>query len=110
MKIHFVILVLFSIQEIRATSDNHFLTLSADCQFIDQSDVKVNLTLHTSEPFYGLLYSRDHPSTCRTVGDGKTATPLVINDAEKCGLKLMAKKQRNLLIASSDKVSKVFRK
>ena len=104
MKI-FLVLVLFMLHRIRAESDGHFLTLSADCQFEVNNKVKVNLTLHTSEPFFGLLYSRDHPSTCKTVGDGKTATPLVIDDAEKCGLKLMAKKQRNLLIASSDKVN-----
>ena len=89
-----------------ANSDKHFLTLSADC---GEDGRTANLTLHTSEPFFGLLYSRDHASTCKTVGEGLTATQLVIDHEKKCGLELMEKRQRNLLVAAaSDQVNVNF--
>ena len=99
--------VLLIQQSAEANSDKHFLTLSAEC---GESGNTANLTLHTSEPFFGLLYSRDHPSTCKTVGEGLTATQLVIDEKKKCGLELMEKRQRNLLVAaaSSDQVNVNF--
>ena len=99
--------VLLIQQSAEANSDKHFLTLSAEC---GEAGNTANLTLHTSEPFFGLLYSRDHPSTCKTVGEGLTATQLVIDEKKKCGLELMEKRQRNLLVAaaSSDQVNVNF--
>ena len=95
------------IHQSEANSDKHFLTLSAEC---GEAGNTANLTLHTSEPFFGLLYSRDHPSTCKTVGEGLTATQLIIDEKKKCGLELMEKRQRNLLVAaaSSDQVNVNF--
>ena len=99
--------IVLLIQQSEANSDKHFLTLSAEC---GEAGNTANLTLHTSEPFFGLLYSRDHPSTCKTVGEGLTATQLVIDEKKKCGLELMEKRQRNLLVAaaSSDQVNVNF--
>ena len=108
---HVILLSLLVLKELllseSANSEQHFLTLSAEC---GDAGKTTNLTLHTSEPFFGLLYSRDHPSTCKTVGEGLTATQLIIDEKKKCGLELMEKRQRNLLVAaaSSDQVNVNF--
>ena len=108
---HVILLSLLVLKELllseSANSEQHFLTLSAEC---GDDGKTTNLTLHTSEPFFGLLYSRDHPSTCKTVGEGLTATQLIIDEKKKCGLELMEKRQRNLLVAaaSSDQVNVNF--
>ena len=45
-------------------SDKRFITLSADCSTVSKNS-SIGVTLHTSEPFFGSLYSRDYPSSCK---------------------------------------------
>jgi hypothetical protein len=79
---------------------DHFLTLSAECNADNRSIV---LTLHTSEPFYGSLYSRDFQSTCKISGEGLTATKLVISPEKQCGVQMIRPRDYNgnLFIATS---------
>merc|ERR1719367_2481332 len=63
--------------------NNNFMTLRADCS----DPYRVVVTLRTSEPFEGLLYSRNHASTCGVAGVGASnpVTTLVM-DPERCGV------------------------
>ena len=91
------------ITELEAPSQNdHFLTLSADCtQF--QPNGTIGLVLHTSEPFYGSIYSRNHQSTCKVKGNGETATKLIISSDKECGVRKIHDK-RNLVTATTSQV------
>ena len=63
----------------------NLMTLTADC-FKNGS---ILLTLYTSEPFTGSIYSRSVPSICKALGDGKSnRTILFFNDPNKCGVQL----------------------
>ena len=64
-------------------SDKRFITLSADCSTVSKNG-SIGVTLHTSEPFFGSLYSRDYPSSCKSVGDGGTATKLIVSLDKNC--------------------------
>ena len=71
--------------EDRRKSDykNNLITLNADC-FKNGS---ILLTLYTSEPFTGSIYSRSVPSNCIALGDGKSKlTKLLLVDPRKCGV------------------------
>ena len=62
---------------------NSVVTLTADC-FKNGS---IFLTLYTNEPFTGSIYSRSAPSSCKTLGDGKSKrTKLFLNDTNQCGV------------------------
>ena len=62
---------------------NNLITLNADC-FKNGS---ILLTLYTSEPFTGSIYSRRVPSNCKTLGDGKSKlTKLFLVYPNKCGV------------------------
>ena len=52
----------------------NFMTLSTQCT---NDHIVVNLT--TQEPFQGLIYSRNHPSTCGANG-AQQSTILVMDD------------------------------
>ena len=84
------------------SQNDHFLTLSADCtQF--QPNGTIGLVLHTSEPFYGSIYSRNHQSTCKVKGNGETATKLIISNDKECGVRKIHDK-RNLVTATTSQV------
>ena len=71
---------------------NNIITLSANCF----NNGSILLTLHTSEPFTGLIYSRSVPSICRTLGDGKSKrTELFFNDPNECGVQIKPTKDIN---------------
>ena len=82
---------------------DHFLTLSADCAEFRHNDT-IRLVLHTSEPFYGSVYSRNHQSTCKVSGNGATATKLVVTSDKKCGVRKIHDK-RNLITATTTSTS-----
>ena len=87
----------------RAVSDR-FVTLSADCsKWLDNQTIYVSL--HTSEPFFGSLYSRDHASTCKSVGKGSTTTRLVISPEVTCGIETAEPRAGKVVQSSSDQVS-----
>ena len=88
----------------RSQSD-HFLTLSADCsEFRDKKNGTIRLVLHTSEPFFGSIYSRDHQSTCKVKGNGATATKLLVSSDKECGVKRIKDHKRNLVTAQTSQV------
>ena len=57
------------------------MSLSADCL-----QDRILVTLDTLEPFYGLLYSRNHPSTCRIGGNGHKRTSMDMLQLMECGI------------------------
>ena len=68
---------------------NNIITLSADCF----NNGSILLTLYTSEPFTGSIYSRSVPSVCKALGDGKSKrTELFFNDPNKCGVQIITTK------------------
>ena len=91
----------------RSQSD-HFLTLSADCSEFRADDQKNNgtirLILHTSEPFFGSIYSRDHQSTCKVKGNGAIATKLLVSSDKECGVKRIKDHKRNLVTVQASQV------
>ena len=81
---------------------NHFVTLSARCL---QQNQTIEVTLHTSEPFFGALYARDHQNTCRVRGSGMTATQLLITPGKMCGARQVSPfKNGQMVLSSSSKV------
>ena len=71
---------------------NNIITLSANCF----NNGSILLTLYTSEPFTGLIYSRSAPSICRTSGDGiSKRTELFFNDPNECGVQIKPTKDIN---------------
>ena len=81
--------------------DKRFITLSANCSTVSNGSIKV--TLHTSEPFFGSLYSRDYPSSCKSVGDGGTATKLIVSLDKDCGVQSIPQRAGKL-VATTDQV------
>ena len=68
---------------------NNIITLSANCF----NNGSILLTLYTSEPFTGSIYSRSSPSVCKALGDGKSKrTELFFNDPNKCGVEISTTK------------------
>ena len=84
-------------------SNKRFITLSADCSTVSKNG-SIGVTLHTSEPFFGSLYSRDYPSSCKSVGDGGTATKLIVSLDKDCGVQSIPQRAGKL-VSTSDKVS-----
>jgi len=82
-----------------------FINLSADCASLVPNGT-IGVTLHTSEPFTGSLYSRDHPSSCKRVGDGGTSTKLVVTLGQDCGVQTISQRAGKL-VAISDKENSV---
>ena len=80
-----------------------FINLSADCASLVPNGT-IGVTLHTSEPFTGSLYSRDHPSSCKRVGDGGTSTKLVVTLGQDCGVQTISQRAGKL-VAISEKVN-----
>ena len=80
-----------------------FINLSADCASLVPNGT-IGVTLHTSEPFFGSLYSRDHPSSCKCVGDGGTSTKLVVTLGQDCGVQTISQRAGKL-VAISEKVN-----
>ena len=82
----------------KENTKNNIITLSADCH----KNGSILLTLYTSEPFTGSIYSRSAPSICKTLGDGKNKrTKLFLSDPNECGVQLT--------ITTKDIHSKVIR-
>ena len=81
-----------------------FITLSADCSYLVSNGSYIGVTLHTSEPFYGSLYSRDHPSSCKSVGDGGTSTKLIVSLDKDCGVQTVPQRVGKLVAARSNQV------
>jgi hypothetical protein len=79
-----------------------FINLSADCASLVPNGT-IGVTLHTSESFTGSLYSRDHPSSCKRVGDGGTSTKLVVTLGQDCGVQTISQRAGKL-VAISEKV------
>ncbi len=73
-----------------AETDN-YLTLTADCSRTDA----ITVHLRTSEPFEGLLYSRNHASSCGVAGVGGPLTTLVMH-GEGCGVEHAARDAGNI--------------
>ncbi len=84
-------------------TSGQFITLSADCSQHDHNGT-IELILHTSEPFYGSLYSRDHASTCKRVGEGGVATKLIVTRGKECGVQAVPQRAGKLVSANSKKV------
>jgi hypothetical protein len=80
-----------------------FINLSADCASLVPNGT-IGVTLHTSEPFFGSLYSRDHPSSCKCVGNGGTSTKLVVTLGQDCGVQTISQRAGKL-VAISEKVN-----
>ena len=81
-------------KENNRNNNNNIITLSADC-FKNGS---ILLTLYTSEPFTGSIYSRSN-SFCKTLGDGKNKrTKLLFNDPNECGVQLITANGNNLKV------------
>ena len=81
-------------EEVTASS-KRFITLTADCSHWNPKNGSIILNLHTSEPFYGSLYSRDFPSSCKSVGEGATSTKLVVNHDQECGVMAVLQKRKS---------------
>lgn len=81
-----------------------FLTLSADCSTFSDNGTVV-LTLHTSEPFYGSLYSREFANACKVVGNGLVATKLVIQPGMECGIERVKPTVEHPQMSTSELVS-----
>ena len=89
------------ITDLKAPSESdHFLTLSADCTDF-QFNKTIALVLHTSEPFYGSIYSRNYQSTCKVKGNGATATKLTISKDKECGVRKIHDKSNLITAATS---------
>ena len=103
---HLVIGILGSDDIIKSSDQNdqkRFINLSADCASLVPNGT-IGVTLHTSEPFTGSLYSRDHPSSCKRVGDGGTSTKLVVTLGQDCGVQTISQRAGKL-VAISEKVN-----
>lgn len=48
----------------------------------------LTVDVSTEEAFFGSVYARGYPSSCREVGLGNTSTSLVV-PAQKCGVKVI---------------------
>ena len=77
--------VMFSLlaMSMSVAAESNFVDLRAEC---DQATGAVRAILETTEPFHGLLYSRNHPSTCRTDGAGGGITVLEMTPDRQCGI------------------------
>ena len=103
---HLVTGILGSDDIIKSSDQNdqkRFINLSADCASLVPNGT-IGVTLHTSEPFTGSLYSRDHPSSCKRVGDGGTSTKLVVTQGQDCGVQTISQRAGKL-VAISEKVN-----
>ena len=92
-------------EEVITARNDHFITLSADCSAW-QDNQTIFVTLHTSEPFFGSLYSRDHASTCKSVGNGSVKTKLVISPDLECGGETMGQRDGKF-VNSEDRSNQV---
>ena len=92
-----------SINSSDQNDQKRFINLSADCASLVPNGT-IGVTLHTSEPFFGSLYSRDHPSSCKRVGDGGTSTKLVVTLGQDCGVQTISQRAGKL-VAISEKVN-----
>ena len=97
-------------QQQQQPTNKRFITLSADCSYLVSNGSYISVTLHTSEPFYGSLYSRDHPSSCKSVGDGGTSTKLIVRLDKDCGVQTVPQRAGKLVAARSDEVILEFMK
>lgn len=63
-----------------------FVTLKATCY----PDSRILVSLQTSEPFEGLLYARNHPSSCRVEGQPALLQPVtqLMMTPQECGIRL----------------------
>jgi len=84
--------------------NKRFITLSANCSTV--SNGSIGVTLHTSEPFFGSLYSRDYPSSCKSVGNGGIATKLIVSLDKDCGVQSIPQRGGKL-VTSSDQENTV---
>jgi hypothetical protein len=69
--------------------DGNFMTLKADCGRPDQ----IVVTLRTSEPFEGLLYSRNHASRCGVAGVGGSNPVTTLVMEQECDLPILSIRQ-----------------
>ena len=84
-------------------SEKRFINLSADCASLVPNGT-IEVTLHTSEPFFGSLYSRDYPSSCKSVGEGSVSTKLIVKLGSECGVQTISQRAGKL-VATSEKVN-----
>uniref|UniRef100_A0A0P4W2U0 ZP domain-containing protein n=1 Tax=Scylla olivacea TaxID=85551 RepID=A0A0P4W2U0_SCYOL len=68
---------------IKATLSNKFVGVSSRC-----SRGSLTVDVSTEEAFFGSVYARGYPNSCREVGQGNTTTSLVVS-AQKCGVKVI---------------------
>lgn len=61
--------------------NDQFLSLRATCL-----PDKITISLRTQDPFDGLIYSRNFPSTCRVAGSQQSPVTTLIMEAERCGI------------------------
>lgn len=66
-----------------AANSRRYMTLQAECT----DNGLIVASLNTMEPFSGLIYSRNHPSSCRVAGDNASPTVLVMQD-QACGFRV----------------------
>ena len=99
-----ILLVTGTLGDEQQPTDKRFITLSADCSYLVSNGSYIGVTLHTSEPFYGSLYSRDHPSSCKSVGDGGTSTKLIVSLHKDCGVQTVPQRAGKLVAARSNQV------
>ncbi|TRY68867.1 hypothetical protein TCAL_05077 [Tigriopus californicus] len=63
------------------SGNDQFLSLRATCL-----PDKITISLQTQDPFDGLIYSRNFPSTCRVAGSQQSPVTTLIMEAERCGI------------------------
>ena len=77
------ILIGVLLAEVSAQGSSDYLTLEATCS---PSTDEILVSLKTSEPFEGLFYSRNHPSSCRVAGQRELETGMILSGEERCGV------------------------
>ncbi|XP_050719985.1 uncharacterized protein LOC127000367 [Eriocheir sinensis] len=68
---------------IKPALSNKFVGVTSRCT---RGSLMVDVS--TEEAFFGSVYARGYPSSCREVGQGNTSTSLVV-PAQKCGVKVI---------------------
>ena len=73
-------------QQLQQNDHQPHMTLKAQCLPKSENKNEIIVTLYTAEPFYGLFYSRNYPSSCSIAGENSPSTSLVMQ-GDKCGFR-----------------------